>query len=90
MRLTQKIYVLPSVLVLGLDLAEPGSREHVIVDRSMFKIHYSKLHELHSMFEQNFLQYLKAASAAADWPLTISEEAKVKVIAPERYCPATK
>jgi hypothetical protein len=38
-----RIGALPSVLGLGVDLAEPGSRERGIFDRLMFKMHYSKL-----------------------------------------------
>jgi hypothetical protein len=33
----------PSILGLGVDLAEPGSRERGIFDRLMFKTHYTKL-----------------------------------------------
>ncbi len=47
--MTIKIYVLP-VLGLGVDLAEPGSSERGIFDLLMFKMHYLKLHELHSVF----------------------------------------
>jgi hypothetical protein len=41
--LTMRIGVLPLVLGLGVDLAEPGSRERGIFDRLTFKMHHSKL-----------------------------------------------
>jgi hypothetical protein len=68
-----RIGALPSVLGLGVDLAEPGSRERGIFDRLMFKMHYSKLlvKIRPSCFLKSWMQCLskifspKAASAAA-------------------------
>jgi hypothetical protein len=67
---------LPSVLGLGVDLAESGSRERGIFDRLMFKMHYSKLlvKTRPSCFLTSWMQCLniifssKAANAAAGWP----------------------
>ena len=70
-----RIGALPSVLGLGVDLAEPGSRERGIFDRLMFKMHYSKLlvKIRPSCFLKSWMQCLskifssKAASAAVGY-----------------------